>query len=85
MSVALPTARIFRSLPRGFRWATEIETEFWDTTPDTIQVMRGGTDDEPWTDIAVPVRAGEMIVNNHKCCEICGSHDGLHYDKDCFK
>ncbi len=41
-------------LPAGYRWATADETEVWDTIPGLIQVRVGGTDDEPWTDLAVP-------------------------------
>lgn len=52
------TATIYPSLPEGYRWATEEETERMAATGDlagAIQVRVGGTDDEPWTDTAVAI------------------------------
>lgn len=48
---------IVNALPEGYRWADEIETEAWsnsgDHHNDMVQVRVGGTDDEPWTDVAI--------------------------------
>lgn len=52
--------RIVDTMPEGYRWATELETEAWaagGALPGAVQVRVGGTDDEPWTDIAVPFHA----------------------------
>lgn len=38
-------------LPQGYRWATEIEMD----DPEGIMVRRGGPDDSPWVDIAIPL------------------------------
>jgi hypothetical protein len=45
---------VFDTLPAGYRWADENEAENWTETPGIIQVRVGGTDDDPWTDLAVP-------------------------------
>lgn len=47
-------APIYDTMPKGYRWATAEEAQRWDEQPSVIQVRVGGTDDEPWTDIAVP-------------------------------
>ncbi len=46
---------IHDSLPVGYRWMTPEEVETWDEIPDAIQVRVGGTDENPWTDLAVPI------------------------------
>lgn len=47
---------IVSGLPADYRWATCCEAENWPTLIDAIQVRVGGTNDEPWTDIAVPIQ-----------------------------
>lgn len=45
-------------LPAGYRWATSSETETASHSGDfsrMVQVRKGGTDDDPWTDLAVPL------------------------------
>lgn len=45
---------IVDSLPKGYRWATETEALNWGHFSDSmVQVRKGGTDDEPWTDLAI--------------------------------
>jgi hypothetical protein len=45
---------IVASLPPFYRWANEVETENWTNFYDSmVQVVRGGTSDEPWTDLAI--------------------------------
>ena len=46
-------SEIYDHLPEGYRWMTAEEVEAWTTTPGVIQVRVGGTDDDPWTDLAV--------------------------------
>ncbi len=48
-------SEIYDHLPEGYRWMTAEEVEAWTTTPGVIQVRVGGTDDDPWTDLAVPI------------------------------
>ena len=44
---------IHDTLPEGYRWLTPDEVEQWDLIPGVIQVRVGGTDEEPFTDLAV--------------------------------
>lgn len=44
----------FPSLPNDYRWADEVEVEFWWHIRGAIQVNRGNNDYPPQTDIAVP-------------------------------
>lgn len=46
--------QIVDTLPEGYRWATPEETERWTFhAHNMVQVKVGGTDDEPWTDLAI--------------------------------
>lgn len=54
-------------LPAGYRWANYYECEVASKSGDfsgMIQIRRGGTDDEPMTDLAVP-----MSIR----CPVCGA------------
>lgn len=47
-------ADIVEELPAGYRWATSDETERWTALAGSmVQVRRGGTDDDPETDLAI--------------------------------
>lgn len=46
--------QIVPRLPEGYRWATPDECMNWEQYIDImVQVRVGGTDDEPWTDLAI--------------------------------
>lgn len=46
---------MFYSMPEGYRYATadEVESVLNGTLTEYVQIIVGGTEDEPWTDIAV--------------------------------
>lgn len=66
-------------LPSGYRWANEVECEAASATGDfntMIQVQRGGTDNEPETDLAVLdverlYLHGYNIFTEWSQCEVC--------------
>ena len=54
--------QIVTELPRGYRWATAEETERATATGDyvgMVQVVVGGTEDDPWTDLAIAENGAE--------------------------
>ena len=54
----------YLSLPEGYRWATEVETERGARTGDwsgMIGVRRGGTDDDPEVDVAIREEENEGL------------------------
>ena len=52
---------IFEELPTGYRWLTPEEVENWADLDNVIQVRVGGTDDDPWTDLAKPMTEWEKV------------------------
>jgi hypothetical protein len=53
--------QIVDQLPEGCVWLTALETEQWETVPGVFQVRRGGTDEDPWTDLARPLNSAEQF------------------------
>lgn len=46
---------VLDALPDGYRWADEVECEFWWHIEGAVQINRpGGSSESPWTSIAVP-------------------------------
>lgn len=49
---------ILPELPADYRWADEVEVEYWWHIEGSVQVNRGNRDYPPQTDIAIPIEPG---------------------------
>ena len=53
--------QVVDEMPEGYHWADEDQCVRWDIEPyvsNMVQVRVGGTDDEPWTDLAIRIVRG---------------------------
>lgn len=55
-ALTLTADDLIDALPEGYRWATAEEAANWTEHRERmVQVVKGGTPDEPWTDLAIKV------------------------------